>query len=237
MDFMRMEGETSFLLLLSQEARERERRFWYRKADKKVDDYMTLSIFETGVVSQIQYKTDDEKLELFGMLKEHLKPVLPDRFNLLSIESPALRDGLSRLQDLQGLPASLMPELMFVEITGEAGNEYVTIVHNRAHLNITSIFRENKFLKPDEDTLTVVPGFLGAYPNIFLHLNERDIEDFVVLISTLRDEDDYSQLLDRFGIRRTNPDFWQQSDTFHAAYKVRAPVEHGLFDYNRFDNR
>jgi hypothetical protein len=38
--------------------------------------------------------------------------------------------------------------------------------------------------------LPVVPGFLGAYPNVFLGLDEQYIEDFVVLISTPRDEGD-----------------------------------------------
>jgi hypothetical protein len=237
MDFLRMEGEAQFLLLLPQEARERERRFWYREADKEVDEYMTLSTFETEEVSQLKYQTDDEKLELFGMLKEYLAPVLPDRYALSSIRNQSLREMLSQLQDLQGLPVSLLPELMFVEITGVSGNEYVTIVHNRAHLNITSIFGEDKFLKPDEDTLTIVPGFLGSYPNVFFRMNEQDIEDFVTSVSTLGSEDDYSQLLDHYGVRRTNPDFWQQSDVFHAAYKSYAPVEYGLFDYNRLDNR
>jgi len=234
MDFMRMEGETSFLVLLPQEARERERRFWYREADKKVDEYMTMSTFESEEVSQIEYQTDDEKLELFGLLKEHLAPVL---HALSSIGNPTVRDKLTELQDLQGLPVTLMPELTFVEITGAAGNEHVTIVHNRAHLNITSIFRENKFLAPDEDDLTVVPGFLGAYPNVLLRLDENSIEDFVASISTLRTEDDYSNFLDRFAIRRTNPDFWQHSDDIHAAYRTLDNVEHGLFDFGRLDNR
>ena len=33
---------------------------------------MTMSRFETKEVSQIKYQTDDEKLELFGMLKENI---------------------------------------------------------------------------------------------------------------------------------------------------------------------
>jgi hypothetical protein len=188
-------------------------------------------------VSQIRYQTDDEKLELYGMLKDYLAPVLPDRYALSSIGSQALRDTLGRLQGVQGLPVSLLPELMFVEITGVPGNEYVTIVHNRAHWNITSIFGEEKNLKPDEDTLTVVPGFLGSYPNVFFRLNEDEIESFVSSLSMLGSEDDYSQLLDQYGVRRTNPDFWQQGDAFHAAYRLNAPVEYGLFDYNRLDNR
>jgi hypothetical protein len=237
MDFLRMEGETAFLSLLPQEARERERRFWYRKAEKEVDEYMTLSRFETEEVPQIKYQTNNEKLELYGMLKDYLAPVLPVRQALTSIGNQALLDPLSRLQNIKGLPVSLMPELMFAEITGVSGNEYITIVHNRAHLNITSIFMEEKFLKPDEDTLTVVPGFLGSHPNVFFRLDEQDIDDFVSSMSTLGSEEDYSQLLDKYGVRRTNPNFWQQGDAFHSAYKARAPVEYGLFDYNRLDNR
>jgi len=237
MDFLRMEGETSFLLLLPQEARERERRFWYREAEKGVDEYMTLSRFESKAMSSIEYQTDDEKLELFGMLKERLAPVLSDRYALSSIGNVTVRDALRQLQNLQGPPVTLMPQLTFIEITGVSGNEYVTIVHNNAHLNITSLFAEKKFRKPDEDVLTVVSGFLGAYPNVFFRLNEKDIADFVLSLSTLRTDGDYSQLLDHYAIRRTNPNFWQHSDVLHAAYRERAPVDYGLFDYSRLDNQ
>ena len=238
MDFMRMEGETHFLLLLPREARERERRFWYRGADKQVDEYMTLSTFETQELSQIEYQTDDEKLELYAMLKKRLAPVLSQRYALSSIDNPAVRSALSRLKDLRGPSVTWMPELSFAEITGPSGNEYVTIVHNRAHLHITSIFGEKKSLAPDEDRLTVVPGFLGAYPDVFFRLNEQgyrrfhlfdfDIGRFRWLLQTARSLRDPA---------RTDPNFWQQSDVFHAAYRTRQPVEFGLFDYNRFDNR
>jgi hypothetical protein len=38
-------------------------------------------------------------------------------------------------------------------------------------------------------------------------------------------------------VRRTNQAFWNQSDVFNEAYRDDAPVEHGLFDYNRLENR
>jgi hypothetical protein len=44
-------------------------------------------------------------------------------------------------------------------------------------------------------------------------------------------------LMERFGIHRTGPRFWAHSDALHAAYRRRAPVEAGLFDYNRYENR
>jgi hypothetical protein len=53
----------------------------------------------------------------------------------------------------------------------------------------------------------------------------------------MRNEDDYSSLLDNYGVRRTSSVFWQQSDAFHAAYQRDEPVEYGLFDYSRLENR
>ncbi|TAJ10979.1 MAG: hypothetical protein EPO61_00505 [Nitrospirae bacterium] len=32
---------------------------------------------------------------------------------------------------------------------------------------------------------------------------------------------------------RTSPDFWPHSDQMHKAYRQAAPIEWGLFDYNR----
>jgi hypothetical protein len=53
----------------------------------------------------------------------------------------------------------------------------------------------------------------------------------------MRNEDDYSSLLDNYAVRRTSSEFWQQSDAFHAAYERDEPVEFGLFDYSRLENR
>ncbi len=237
MDFLRMEGETNFLLFLPQEARERERQFWYRDAEKEVDEYMTMSRFESVAESQIEYQTDNEKLELFDMLKDYLAPVLSDRYALSSIERPFVRNALRKLQDLHGAPVTMMPQMAFVEITGVSGSEYVTILRDNAHLNITSMFGEKKSRKPDEDVLTVVPGFLGAYPNTFFLVSEQNIADFVYALSALKTSDDYSRFLDQYAIRRTNPNFWRQSDTFHAAYRELAPIDYGLFDLSRLDNR
>jgi hypothetical protein len=99
------------------------------------------------------------------------------------------------------------------------------------------MFGEKKFRAPDEDNVSVVPGFLGAYPNAFLVVNEADLGTFADTISSMSTEDDYTQLLDDYGVRRTSPRFWQQSDVFHAAYEQDAPVEYGLFDFDRLENR
>lgn len=241
MDFLRMEGEANFLLLLPESARTRERNFWYRGAEKDVLEYMTLPSFEDKSISAIDYQTDDEKLELFGLLEQRLKKVLPSRHMTAAIPDARIRNELDRLKRLVGAPAYLMPETAFVRIQAASGDpsgdQYVTLVHNNAHLNITSMFGEKKERLPDEDTLDVIPGFIGSYPNVFLVVDEPELTAFVNAIAALRTEEDYSQLLDTYGIRRTNPEFWSNSDTFHLAYWRQYPLASGMLDYNRLENR
>jgi hypothetical protein len=237
MDFLRMEGETGFLLLLPQEARDRERSYWYREADDKVTKYMVMPRFESKMVPAINYKTNDEKSELFELLRERLRPVLPSTHDLEAIVRPDIAAALAPLEELEGRPVTLMPETVFVEIASQPGKTYVTLVRNDAHLNITSLLDEKKYRAPQEDTMSVVPGFLGSYPNAFLVVDETDLEKMVSAISAMRAEEDYERLLDAYGVRRTNPNFWKHSDAFHAAYKQEAPVEYGLFDLSRLENR
>ena len=49
-----------------------------------------------------------------------------------------------------------------------SGPKTVTLVHNDGHTNVATMFDEKARRVPAEDTLTVVPGFLGAYPNALL---------------------------------------------------------------------
>ena len=41
--------------------------------------------------------------------------------------------------------------------------------------------------------------------------------------------------LARFGVLRGSPSFWAYSDRINDAYRRQAPLEGGLFDYNRLD--
>jgi len=237
MDFLRMEGETAFLLLLPQEARDRERRYWYRQAEKDIDDFMTLPQFEHSMTLAIDYSSDDEKLELYGMLRERLAGVLPERYDLSSIEDSLAREQFAALEFLKGPAVLLMPQVVFVEVMNPEGSSYVTIVRNDAHLNITSMLGEKKFREPAEDTLTVVAGFLGAYPNALFRVGSDQLEMFISSLSAMNDEDDYGALLDAYGIRRTNAKFWDHSDSLHSAFRKDAPIEYGQFDYSRLENR
>jgi len=237
MDFLRMEGELAFLYMLPPEVRDAERAYWYRGAEKEVTEFMTLPRFESHLVPMIEYKTDQQKLELYGMLKERLAQVLPQKYGLETMDDDYVRDELERLNDLKGAGLALLPQVSFLEVRDEDSSEFATILGNKARLSITTLFGEGNSLEPEEDTLTVVNGFLGAYPNAFLTVDQADLGDFVERVTDLSTEADYTELLNIYGVRRTNAGFWAQSERFHSAFREDEPVEHGLFDFNRLENR
>jgi hypothetical protein len=68
-------------------------------------------------------------------------------------------------------------------------------------------------------------------------VSEAEIPELVAKIEGLRSETDYSALLDRFGIRRTDPRFWAVSDQVSADYRNAELISHGVLDYSRYENR
>jgi hypothetical protein len=113
----------------------------------------------------------------------------------------------------------------------------LTLLNNSAHKNVAEIFFEDRRRLPEEDTMTLVSGVLGAYPNAFWTVEEAQLPELTRRVATLAGEADYSALMDRFGTRRTNPAFWALSDQVHLAMKDRDRVSFGMLDYNRLENR
>jgi hypothetical protein len=238
-DFMRMEGEMNFLGLLPRAARQPVRGHWYRGARKEhiqqfqdTDSYYSQ---ETG----IEFKTQDPLTEMYALLKEYLAPVSSARYAIASSGlSGAPLQSLTDLSRVRGRAISYLPEASFLTVRGAAGSDYhFTLLSNSAHSNVAELLGDSKRRLPDEDDLTLVNGFIGAYPNAFFVMNAADLPGFANAVRGLASEADYQNLLARYGIRRTDERFWAHSDALNAAYRRWAPREAGLFDYNRFENR
>ncbi len=238
MDFLRMEGESSFLLFLPQQDRNKERENWYREADQILKAYLINPRFEHDSEPDIHYVTEHPKIELFSLLKQKLAHALSEENDIQTIKDKSLLSQLQILASFSGENSALLPEVTFVEISDTNNeSEFITILRNNAHLNISTIFNEDKKLLPSENTLTIARGLVGAYPNALMKVDRMFIASFVNQVMLMKTEKDYERLLDRFGIRRTHPDFWQQSDKLHIALEKENPVSFGFLDYNRLENR
>ncbi len=238
MDFMRMEGEFNFLVFLPQAVRESTALYWYRGATGEAREYVYGKNATLDAESAVQFRSDDPQSELYALLGRRLAPALDKRFDLIGVDDPRLRAELQSLAAVKGASLSWLPEMSVLRIDGLPGAaRYFTLLRNTAHANVAHLAREKSELLPEENTLTVVPGFIGAYPNAIYRSSVGDLPLLRAALAGLASESDYRKLADRFAVRRTNPQFWAASDALHEAYDAWAPLEAGLFDYNRLQNR
>jgi hypothetical protein len=231
MDFLRMEGEQNFLFFMPRDKRIELRDFWYREASNHVKQYVLGDAIAYDRESDIKYHTDDPKREFLEQLRKRLPGAEAPRYR---VQDPTF----AALQKLDGKPFSLMPEVAFVQVFSPKGDKrYYSLIHNNGYLNNAQMFKEAQRRIPEEDYITVARGFIGSYPNAFFQLREQDLQGFVDAIIALRTERDYAALVSRYGVRRNATWFWRLSDDMHTAYQRREPIEAGLFDLNRYENR
>ncbi|MDO6706712.1 fatty acid cis/trans isomerase [Photobacterium sp. 1_MG-2023] len=243
MDFLRMEGESNFLSLLPPETRRAELADWYQDADQHLQKFLQGDINDFSQPSGIVYQTKHPKAELMGMLKSKLAPVDQDlsRYSLANVQLK--KDSIYQLQALariQGRQATLYPELTFIMVEPEdpaVQPQLLTLLRNSAHKNISSLFAEEKNRQPSKDSLTLVHGLIGSYPSVFWRVKESDLPDIVQQAKRIYSEADYRALLDKVAVRRTAPEFWTFSDQLNALFRQNHPIEGGLLDYNRLENR
>ncbi|HUI19565.1 MAG TPA: fatty acid cis/trans isomerase [Methylocella sp.] len=238
MDFLRMEGEANFISFLPASARADALSRWYRDATKESLDHMRALVADPEVESAVPYRGADPEQELLAMLGNHLRPVLDTRLSLANVTDADLREQLVRLAALRGESLGLMPELSYLVIRDSQGAMlYFTLVKDTGHRNVTHLLLEQNELAPEDNALTVVPGLIGAYPNAFFRLGQAELPEFIGAVASLKSEDDYRRLGDRFMVRRTDPRFWEFSDLLQAAEARMDQADRGLLDYNRLENR
>ena len=239
MDFLRQEGEQAFLTLLPIEERDKLYKFWYRNASKAISDHMKKSSQMMGMVSGLDLRTNKPQQEVYDLLRAYLLHVLEDKYELTHPEVPeSHRNILKNIEGLSGNQIVNFPEITLLSIDDANGQTYLyTILRNLAHSNISSLFSEEAYRIPSEDYLTVVRGVIGDYPGVMWNVNSSDLDAFKTSIKNLTTDTDYSQFMTRFGVRRSHPDFWKHSDKILSKYAEMEPVEAGILDYNRLENR
>ncbi|MBL8269699.1 fatty acid cis/trans isomerase [Steroidobacter sp.] len=235
MDFLRMESEMNFVGFLPIDTRKAEIDQWYRGAENDVRDYLNAYFERQALLPPFKTTTDDPKGELFTALRKRMTPIL-NRSNDLSSSRLSARSiaALKELDSLRGVAASIVPQVTLIHVKDRG---LLTLTSNSAYTNIASMFGEADRRLVAEDSVTLANGVIGAYPNVFLDVSESDLPELVSRIQKLRSEADYSELLDRFGVRRTDPRFWPLSDQVLSSYRRTEPLTAGVLDYSRYDNR
>ncbi|BFM15073.1 fatty acid cis/trans isomerase [Maricurvus nonylphenolicus] len=239
MDFLRMEAEFNFLILLPHEEQEKIWAEWYEGTSGIVHNYVKESSKLFFQPTAMNYSTDNPRQELFDILVEKLNPVLDHRYTLANNTIPELqRRWLKQIGYLKAPTATLLPQVTFLSVEDKQGQLHLyTVLRNNAHSNIDSLLREDANRRPERDDITVVKGLIGTYPGAFWHVKDSQLEAMASALATLNSEEDYRAFMDSYGVRRTAADFWQHSDKLHNTFKKASPINYGLLDFNRLENR
>jgi hypothetical protein len=250
MDHLRMQAENIFLAFLPADRREEIRASWYVGAERD-RSYRANKIITMDHATQIRFETSDVKAELLEMILARDPKISgpPDLLNrcdsppcdtpkATAIEKPAQR-ALQRITGVTGSWVAELPEVTFIRVRSEETptlDASYTLVHNRAHTNVATMFGEDKRLIPEQDTLTIVRGYLGSYPNLLFEVGVDDIDSFTQTLTSVRNTADFEELVNHWGIRRTSSRFWNTVDWIHEDARQRNPTEAGLFDFGRSKN-
>ena len=144
--------------------------------------------------------------------------------------------AMRRVADLGGRQVKALPDVMFVHVVTGDDNEGLsyTIIRNKTLSNNSMLFGESRRRILDDDTLTVVKGYTGSYPNAFSRIPIDQIEVRIDLFLRIKDKLDYYNYAKQHGIQRNSPGFWAESDWHHRQYLKGQPVKAGVFDLYRY---
>ncbi|MEN8207111.1 MAG: fatty acid cis/trans isomerase [Pseudomonadota bacterium] len=253
MDFLRMEGEDNFLIFLPADERRKILDSWYvgiRKDMEKSVDRMDWLEMET--VSG--FKTNDPQRELYETIIDRLGPIAGGPSSLYRCTGDACTDpaadeikqqadrAMRTIAGIKGERLRVFPDVALVRVKTDAPENDLgyTIIRNKAYLDVTSMFaseKERDTRDLEQDTLTVVEGIEGSYPNFFFVVEPRELEDFTSRLMAVRTRDDYERFVGIYGVRRTSDTFWETADWFQDYYAQHEPLLYGILDLNRYANR
>lgn len=239
MDFLRMEGEFNFLNFLPKAIREPVRGKWYRGSVSEVEKYV-YNANQVSVETDISYQTDEPLPELYQKIKAHFSEVSSQEHALKNgLEEKAILDTLQKINSTVGVSASLFPQSSIVRITDieNQKSHFYTMLRHNAYSNISNLFGEEDRRLPKEDTITIAPGLMTSHPNAFFTLTTLELSDFANELRQLSSEQDYKVLREKYAVYRTSVNFWEYADEMHSYFEQRQPIEFGVLDFNRLENR
>ena len=250
-DLIRNGAEQNILRYFPKDMRQPVVNNWYQDGGKLRMEISYASI-DTQNPTGIEFKTSTPVNEFNDELVKRFKHInaRPDPINRCDSERCQRQDVAAWKQEADSSLSQLasrraanlkaihyLPEVAMIRVENQDGEQEVyTLFRNRAHSNVAFMMNEDMRYQPELDTITLYPGVLTSYPNFMFNLRTEDVDDFVKQMNAVEDGDDFTNLVTRFGVRRTHPRFW---DYFHALTRymeANEPTQAAVLDMNRYKN-
>jgi hypothetical protein len=250
-DLIRNGAEVNFLRLMPANARDDLLGDWYQESGKiklwldyrKIDD-------DTATAMALDPKDPKRDfirqwLSRYGELNARPDPI--NRCNgaycsRMSLE-PELQDAEQALSRLTSRPAAglqvinQLPEATMLRVQATDGKrELYSMLRNRAHSNVAFLLGDESRYQPGLDTLTIYPGVMSSYPNFMFNIPAVEVPEFVDAMAQARDAEAFDRIVQRWGIRRSHPQFWNFFHDLTRYIQETEPAEAGVLDMNRYEN-
>ena len=248
MDLLRQDAEDNFLRFMPAMERQTIWNNWYPGFDSLRTAPPLLSIDHE---TEVKFLTTDYKKEFFDQIRQKMGKAAGDpdpinrcqdtvciRANTTPVQQQ-VDNELRKLANLKGheLLGALPDDILLRVKTGDpAGDLVYTLLIDKAFSNISMMLGQNFRREPQNDRITVYPGFIGSYTNFYFSVDKDQLGEFVDMIHFARTEIDIDRLYSKYGIRRTNPEIWNYSDWFNEQHKKYRGLNAGLLDLSRYDN-
>lgn len=254
-DLIRHGSESSFLRLMPPAARKTLSDDWYQDSGK-LKVWLYYPKLETRQPTAIPYQSRNPKNEFATLLLSQFSKInaRPDPINRCSDRSNSehcyranaptwAREADAAFSLMAARPAKGMPVIDFLPeasilriYTANGPREIYTMLRNRAHSNVAYMAAESLRYQPDKDTLTIYPGVLTSYPNFAFNIPATEVTEFSVAMQAVNRREDFDKIVQRWGVRRTHPDFWQLFHDYSAYIREHEAVEAAILDMNRYQN-
>ncbi len=250
-DLIRNGAEQNFLRLMPADSRDGFLDDWYQNSGK-VKLWMDYEAIDDDKPTGLNLDEKDPKRDFANQLLARYGGLnaSPDPINRCVSAycsrpgiDPALRDAEQALSRLTSRPAAglkvieQLPEATMLRVETRSGQrEVYSLLRNRAHSNVAFMLGEAYRYQPGLDTVTIYPGVLSSYPNFMFNIPAQEVPEFVAAMESAKDAKRFEEIVDRWGIRRSHPLFWQYFHDLSRYIHETAPVEEGVLDMNRYEN-
>ena len=242
-DLIRNGSEQNFLRFLPADQRTDILHDWYRGSGL-LKLALSYEDIDTSLPSAVPPGDGDPRTNCVSRLVDRLdkrvtrvRPLVHGTDLALMERANALLQGLAD-RPAEALPlVEFLPELSFLRVHTDDGAQAVfSVVRDRAHSNVAFVLGESLRQETEKDRLTIFPDLLGSYPNFIFDVPDRELEAFVAMANAVKEEKALSKLVERWGVRRSNPAFWKRFHAFGDYLRSVDPKEAGIFDMGRYGN-
>ncbi|MFK3604784.1 peptidylprolyl isomerase [Pseudomonas sp. AP19] len=250
-DLIRNGAEQNFLRLMPADSRDDFMDDWYQNSGK-LKLWLDYEAIDDDTPSGLHLDEKDPKrdfahqlLTRYGDLNASPDPINRCTGAYCSRDGidPALQDAEQALSRLTSRPAAglkvieQLPEATMLRVETTSGKRVVySMLRNRAHSNVAFLLGEAYRYQPGLDTVTIYPGVLSSYPNFMFNIPAGEVPEFVSAMEDAKDAQRFERIVDRWGVRRSHPLFWQYFHDLSRYVFETTPVEDGVLDMNRYEN-